>query len=209
MRNPQDFKIHCSQIGKIMSNAKVKGDLSQICKTFLHEWYTGESEPIHSKYIDKGNWVEDDLIDFAAIQLGYGIAEKNKEQRSDEYMIGSCDVNLHDCIIDVKASWNIKTLHQQVLDGINSDYEWQGRGYMHLYGKIKFIVFHGLMDTPEDVNYGIAIDYSHVPDSERWVAFQVEHDVEKVNAIIAKVIQCREYLIAYDKLIKEKLGKVL
>lgn len=209
MRNPQDFRIHCSQIGKIMSNAKVKGDLSATCKTFLHEWYTGEQEPIHSKYIDKGNWVEDDLIDFAAIQLGLGIAEKNREQRSDEYFIGSCDVNHTDMIIDVKASWNIKTLHQQILDGINPDYEWQGRGYMHLYGKSKFIVFHGLMDTPEDVNYGIAIDYSHLPDSERWVAFHVEHDEEKVNAIIERVKQCRIYLEGYDAIIKSKLGHVL
>lgn len=192
-----------------MSNAKVKGDLSATCKTFLQEWYTGEVEPIKSKYIDKGNWVEDELIDFMAIQLGYGIAEKCKESRSDEYIVGSCDVELSDTIIDVKASWNIKTLHSAIIDGINSDYEWQGRGYMHLYGKSKFVLFYGLMDTPEDVNYGTAVDYSHLPDSERWVAYQVLHDQSKVDEIIERVKQCRIYLEGYDAIMRSKLGRVL
>jgi hypothetical protein len=209
MRNPQDFRIHCSQIGKIMSNAKNKGELSQTCKTFLHEWYTGEQEPIHSKYIDKGNWVEDDLIDFMAIQLGFGLAEKCKQSRSDEYIVGSCDVELPDTIVDVKASWNIKTLHSAITDGINPDYEWQGRGYMHLYGKSKFILFHGLMDTPAEINYDNEVSYSHIPDNERWVAYQVLHDQEKVDAIIERVKQCRIYLEGYDAIMKSKLGRVL
>jgi hypothetical protein len=71
------FKIHCSQIGKIMGASKPAGNLSVTCKTFLKEWYANEYEEIHSKYIDKGNQVENELIDFMAIQLGYGMAEKN------------------------------------------------------------------------------------------------------------------------------------
>lgn len=209
MRNPKDFRIHCSQIGKIMSNAKTKGDLSATCKTFLHEWYTGEQEQIHSKYIDKGNWVEDELIDFMAIQLGYGIAEKCKQSRSDEFIVGSCDVELPDTIVDVKASWNIKTLHQQVTDGINTDYEWQLRGYMHLYSKPKAVLFFGLMDTPAEINYDNEVSYSHIPDNERWVAYQVLHDAEKVEAIIERVKQCRIYLEGYDAIMKSKLGRVL
>ena len=114
------FRIRCSAIGKIMSNAKVKGELSQTCKTFLHEWYAKENEQIHSKYIDKGNQVEDELIDFMAEQLGFGMAEKNRVTLSDEFMQGTCDVDLPTCIVDVKASWNKKTLQQVVIDGYDN-----------------------------------------------------------------------------------------
>ena len=46
------FKIHCSQIGKIMGASKPAGQLSVTCKTFLKEWYANEYEEIHSKYIE-------------------------------------------------------------------------------------------------------------------------------------------------------------
>lgn len=201
----KEFKIRCSQIGKIMSNAKVKGELSQTCKTYLHDFYAHDNEEIHSKYIDKGNEVESDLIDFAAVQLGYGIAEKNKVTVHDEYFVGTCDVNAHDAIIDVKASWNRKTLHQQVLDGLDKDYEWQLQGYMHLYQKEKAILFFGLMNTP-GTDWTDEIIYEDMPDNERWLAYNIVADKERINLVIERVKQCREYLDNYDKLIKSKLG---
>jgi hypothetical protein len=208
MRNPQDFKIRCSAIGKIMSNSKKPNELSQTCKSFLHEWYANDDEPIHSKYIDKGNWVEDDLIDFAATQLGLGILTKNKESRSDEYFIGTCDVATDDTIIDVKASWNVTTLLKQITEGIDTDYEWQLRGYMHLYNRSKAVLFFGLMDTPADVNYGVDVTYD-LPDSERWVAYHIDADPTRIEQVIERVKQCRIYLEGYDAIIKSKLGRVL
>ena len=207
MRNPSDFKIHCSQIGKIMTNGK-GSDLSVGCKTFLHEWYANDREEIHSKYIDKGNYVENDLIDFMATQLGLGIAEKCLQGRSDEYFVGTCDVVTEDTIIDVKASWNVKTLHGAITGGLDKDYEWQLRGYMHLYGKTKSVLFYGLMDTPADANFGNEVIYD-LPDSERWTAYQVLHSDEKVQEVIERVKACRIYLEGYDSIIKSKLGKVL
>jgi hypothetical protein len=201
------FRIRCSAISKIMSNAKIKGELSQTCKTYLHEWYAGDNEQIQSKYLDKGNQVESDLIDFMAIQLGFGMAEKNSVTNSDEYFIGTCDVNLPTCIVDVKASWNRKTLQQQAIEGVNSDYEYQLQGYMHLYKKETAFLFYGLMNTPE-TNYSQEIIYEDMPNNERWLAYKIDRDLNKIDAIIEKVNMCREYLISYDKLIKSKMGKV-
>jgi hypothetical protein len=127
----------------------------------------------------------------------------------DDYFVGSCDVELTDTIVDVKASWSIKTLHSAITDGINKDYEWQLRGYMHLYNKPKAVLFYGLMDTPAEANYGNEVTYSHLPESERWVAYQVLHDASLVDAIIERVKQCRIYLEGYDAVIKSKLGRVL
>lgn len=191
-----------------MGNAKVKGELSQTCKTYLHEWYANDNEQIHSKYIDKGNEVESDLIDFMAEVLGFGIAEKNKVRLHDEYFEGECDVDLPSCVVDVKASWNKKTLQEQAVNGIDKDYEWQLLGYCHLYRKEKGILFFGLMNTPE-TDWSLEVVYEDMPVKERWVAYNVNYNKELIELIISRVIQCREYLEQYDKLVKSRLGTIL
>jgi len=203
----REFRIRCSQIGKIMSNAKVKGELSQTCKTYLHEWYANDKEEIYSKYMDKGINVENDLIDFMAVQLGFGMAEKNVVRLRDEFMEGECDVDLPNCIVDVKASWNRTTLHKQVIEGLDKDYEWQLIGYCNLYKKPKGILFYGLMNTPE-TDWSDEVVFEDMPNESRWLAYEVPASEEKIQAIIERVKQCREYLVEYDKLIKSKLGRV-
>jgi len=200
------FKIHCSQIGKIMGSSKPAGNLSVTCKTFLKEWYANEYEEIHSKYIDKGNQVENELIDFMAIQLGYGMAEKNTTTLHDEFMVGTCDVDFPDLVVDVKAPYNRKTLHDNV-DGINSDYEWQLQGYMNLYNKPKAILFYGLMDTPE-TDWTPEVIYSDMPEQERWLAYSVTRNDELIQSIKDRVLMCRAWLEEYDILVKGKLGRV-
>lgn len=201
----ENFKIRCSQIGKIMSKAKKEGELSQTCKTYLHEWYANDNEQIHSKYMDKGIEVESDLIDFMADVLGFGLAEKNTNRLSDEWIEGECDVVLPECIVDVKASWNKTTLHRQVLEGVDKDYEWQLKGYCHLYKKSKGILFFGLMNTPE-TDYSNEVIFENLPTNERWLAYEVIPTEADFEAIKERVVQCREYLREYDKLIKSKLG---
>ena len=201
------FKIRCSQIGQIMSNAKTKGDLSAGCKTYIENWYANDNEEIHSKYFDKGKMVENECIDLMASVLDKGLAYKNDERLEDDYFTGTCDVQLDDCIVDVKSVWGRKGLHA-ACNGLDKDYEYQLRGYMHLYGKQKAILFYGLLDTPEGCNYGNEVIYSDMPIDERWVAYNVESDSEVIQAIIDKVVKCREYLEEYDLKIKSKLGKI-
>lgn len=201
------FKIRCSAIGMIMSNAKAKGELSQTCKSYLHEWYANDREDIHSKYMEKGKAVEGELIDFMADVLGYFGAEKNTERKADDFIVGECDVILHDAIVDVKAPWSKKTLNE-CASGMNSDYEWQGRGYMHLFKRDSFILFYGLMNTPASVNYGKEVIYSNLPKSERWLAYKIANDESKIDEIIAKVVKCREYLAEYHEIVSSKLGRI-
>lgn len=190
-----------------MSNAKVKGELSAGCKTYLETWYANDKEEIHSKYFDKGNMVENECIDLMASVLDKGIAFKNDERKENEYFIGTCDVQLDDCIVDVKSVWNRKGLHS-ACNGLDKDYEWQLRGYMELYNKTKAILFYGLCDTPEECNYGTEVIYSDMPLEERWVAYNVESDSQLVQEIIDKVVKCREYLEEYASKINNKLGKI-
>jgi hypothetical protein len=152
--------------------------------------------------------VELDLIDFMAEQLNLGMAEKNTITMHNEYVVGTADVVTRDTIIDVKAAWSIKTLHDAVTSGINSDYEWQGRGYMMLWDRPNFVVFHGLLNTPEEANYGVEVSYDDIPADQRWVAYKVQRDVTIEQQIIQRVIECREWLTKYDKLVQGSIGKI-
>lgn len=200
------FRIHASQCWKIMSKGRKPGELSETCKTFLKEWYAGDNEQIHSKYLDKGNEVENDNIDFMAEVLGFGMADKNTVALSDEFMVGTCDVDLPSCVVDVKSPWNNKTL-QDNINGINPDYEWQLRCYCRLYRKPKAILFYGLQNTPE-TDFSAEVSFDHIPKNERWIAYQIERDETLENQIITSVLACREWLAEYDKLVKSKLGRI-
>lgn len=233
------FKIHCSQISKIMGRIGLTDlqivemetlskkekrtplqeekvhdlikrfnypELPDTAKSFLKIWYANEHEEIHSKEIDKGNEVEKDLIDFMAIQLGYGMAEKNEVILHDEYMVGTCDVEFPDCIVDVKAPYNKKTLHDSVME-FNKDYEPQLQGYMHLWKKKSAILFYGLMNTPE-TDWRAEVIYDNMPDHERWVAYKFEYNEAFIKSVQERVLMCRAWLEKYDIDLKSKLGRV-
>lgn len=189
---------------------KNNAGLPATCTTYLKEWYAGDNEEFDSKYTLKGNQVEPELIDFAADKLGFGFAEKNLIRMETEYFTGTADIVLPNCIIDVKAPWNNKTFQDSVmLPEIDKDYEIQGRIYMHLYNKPEFILFYGLIDTPEEANYGTEVSFAHIPENERWIAYKIKRDVTIEQEIIARVIECRKWLEEYDKKVKSRLGKVI
>ena len=201
------FRIHCSQISKIMGSAKKAVELSVGCQTFLREWYANDNEQVHSKYLDKGNLVEDENIDFAARVLGYGMALKNTVTLIDEFMIGTCDVEFPDAILDVKSPWNNKTFLDNIV-GIDKDYEWQLRGYMRLWRKPKALLFYGLLDTPEMEYITSEISYSHLPENRRWIAYQIDRDETIENMITTRVLECRKWLDLYDAEVTNSLGKI-
>jgi len=205
------FKIHPSECSSIMGNAKVKGELSTGCITYLKKWYANdEREPIRSKYIDKGNFVENDVINMAIDVLGFGLGEKNIITKENDYMIGTCDVDLEleDTIIDTKGSWCNETLQNSALE-LDKDYEWQLRCYMALYNRSKAILFYGLVDTPAEVNFGLEVSFEHIPLNKRWVAYQFNRDLEIEQQIYDKVKKCREWLAEHDKQINNNLGKLI
>jgi hypothetical protein len=240
------FKIHCSQISKIMGSiglteiqlgrmkelqdrkdgigktltANMEVELATLVKkhtnpelpstatTFLKEWYANDREDVYSKYTDKGNYVEGDVIEMMADVLGFGLAEKNMEERSDEYFIGTCDVAYPKVVVDTKAPWNRTTL-QSNLECIDDGYEYQGRGYMRLWKVNEFILFYGLVNTPADVNHDNEIIFDDKPVNERWIAYKIKRDVAIEDQIIERVKMCRVWLDSYDLFVKSRIGKVI
>ena len=201
------FKPRVSALGKIMSNAKKEGELSETCKTYLIQWLTDDFDDIDSKYLRKGNIQEDRCIEFACDVLGFSGLQKNVIRMSNDWVEGTCDVDdeITDTIIDTKCSWSYKTLQDSALK-LNSDYEWQLRGYMWLYNRSKSILFYGLLDTPAEANYGIKVIWEDLPIEERWVAYSFERDLEIEEKIKDRIIKCREWLDNYSGEVKKKLG---
>lgn len=184
-------------------------ELPQSIKTYLHEWYANDVEDrFKGKEAEKGFYVENETIDFMAQKLGFGVAEKNEVEASDEYFRGTCDANLPSCIGEVKSPWNRKNLQDRALNGMDYEHRIQLIVYCHLYKKPKGVLFYGLMDTPADVNYGEEVIYSDMPEDERWVAYWVNASDEVIEALRKRVEMCRAYLKLYDAEMKSKLGKI-
>ena len=204
----KEFKIRCSQIGKIMSNAKKEGELSAGCITYLKEWYSeqmfGDREEIKSKYMDKGNICENEAIDVCADQFAIFGLKKNELFLDGEFFCGTPDVITEEFIIDTKCSWSGKTFLDAVTSPLDTDYEWQLQGYMYLTAKAESRLVYVLLDTPE-MGYISEVIYAN-PIEERFYSQTIKADFAKVEAIIAKVKKCREWLAEYDQTIKTKLG---
>jgi len=66
------------------------------------------------------------------------------------------------------------------------------------------------MDTPQDVCKWLPddISYSHLPDAERWIAYEVKANPEFIEQVKQRVLACRTWLELYDISVKSKLGRI-
>jgi len=195
----KEFKIRASASGKLMTKPRSKSEvLSKTTKSYLQEWTKeqiyGVRKNIQSKYLTKGNEVEDAAIDYASENLGWLFAIKNEEYFEDEYFCGTPDVILEDTIVDIKSSWDCFSfpLFFNVIP--NKDYYYQLQTYMHLTGKRKAQLCYVLMNTPEDLEYGDTNDYSEIDSKYRIKTFDIDYDEEVIADMQEKVNQARDYI---------------
>lgn len=202
----KELVIRCSALGKIMTNptaAAVKAGevLSAGAKTFIRsmaaEEILGVDFGFSSKYTEKGTLVEQDGIDLLNRVRGLNLA-KNTERRTNGLISGECD--LYDAERnrghDIKCPWSAQTFPIAEIDCVDSDYEWQMRGYMALWNADEWEVNYCLVDTPDRL-----IGYeplqlhvvSHIPENMRLTTWTVKRDPEKEAAMFQKVMHAREY----------------
>ena len=220
------FKIRCSAIGSIMAKPKKKEDLlSQGCLTYVYAWLKEQPEfynrrvEFWSKQCDKGNLCEDDSIRFASDVYGWGFVQKNTESAENEYLTGTCDVQLADCIADIKNSYTQKTFPLFDTE-IESDlYEWQLQGYMDLYNKSTASLIYTLMDAPTELverearwkmsdydmdeleewlfeEVRLSMSYSHLPIPLRIKSFDATRDRDRMLQVYTKVEQIRAFILS-------------
>lgn len=213
----KEFKIRCSAIGKIMTNARSKTEtLSKTTKSFLEEWskeqiYNRKKE-IFSKYLDKGNAVEVDSLNFIAKELDISNLKKNEESFSNGFLTGTPDAIVDDAlqhyIIDVKNSWDCFSFPLYFNSVPNKDYYWQAQGYMALTDIDRYKLIYTLMNTPEEliqreyfgdestdlVEFASKYKYSNIDSKYRIKVFEIYRNEEDIRKIYDRVEECRSYL---------------
>jgi len=218
----REFKIRCSAIGQIMTEARSKSEpLSETTKTYLLEWWVsekyGRTKDISNRYIEKGLAVEEDSITLLSL-TDRAMYIKNEKRYKDDHMTGTPDIVTADEVIDVKSAWDIWTFHKAKFSPINKAYWWQVQGYMALTGMQSARVVHCLVDTPpmlmEDEKRRLAykmgtdspdlsealeaidkaMTFGDIPRAERVHTFTVTRDDAAIEAIRIRVEECRKYL---------------
>jgi|LDZT01.1.fsa_nt_gi hypothetical protein len=217
-----NHKFRASGLGHLMTNPRSKkAKISKTTEQNLLEIYIGEQfgryYEIENKYLDKGNYAEEDSLTLVTNQLDR-LLVKNKEHLENDWIKGTPDIIEDDNVLDIKTSWNIFTFANA--DGSNKDYYWQLQGYMWLTGKDKAILAYTLVDTPEHLIYqevqrkaykrGI-IDtdkeyekleeeirfqmvYKDIPEELRMKLFYFERNDEDIEKLKERIVDCREYL---------------
>lgn len=199
------FLARASSAGKLMTAPRNKSEvLSETTKSYIKEWLIeqiyGFRKEIKSKYIDKGNKLEDTAIDKAIEWLDLDFVMKNEDSFEDEYFTGTPDIITNDEILDIKCSFSPFTfpLLEDVIP--TKDYEIQVQVYMHLTGKKKARVCYILLETPPEFNYGEVEDFSHLDKKYRIKTFSFEYDENIILQLREKVKECRVYLKKFSNL---------
>ncbi len=216
-----NFKIRCSQIGQIMTNPRSKTDLlskttMSYVDTWLKEQLYDRKEFIETKAMRKGILCEDRAIEYAAEQLGWELAVKNKKEFQDEHMTGTPDVILSDRIPDIKCPWSCFTFPLYDSEP-EKNYWWQLQGYMNLTGKEKAELVYVLMDLPDDMldqelhyaKYRFDVlelsheqkkqvikelTYENLPNNLRLKVFEITRDQVAIEQVKQRVEEIREYI---------------
>lgn len=194
------LKIRASSLGLIMTEPKLKTEILSVgAKTYIknlaREFVYNFEEDISSKYMDKGIIVED-----AAIALYNRVFftdyKKNEERKTNDWITGECDIYTGKKIIDIKSSWSLATFPVLSEDGIDKQYEWQGRAYMMLWDCDYFENAYCMVSTPEELLRYDQEDLHYVDnidESLRVTITPYERDLKLEEQIIIKCEAAQNY----------------
>lgn len=220
------MKVRCSAIGKIMTSPRSKGEvLSQTTKSYIKELFLeykyGIRKEINSRYLDKGNMVENESIELTERVLDLDLIVKNESYFENDFICGTPDIIMGDTIIDVKSSWSAYTFPFFLDEELpNKDYYYQVQGYMALTGATKGMVVYCLINTPEEIvldeirrtswsRHELDVteeteaevrqqhEFDHIPEVNRVKAYYIERNEDVIQAIYERVKECKIY---YDRL---------
>lgn len=214
--------VRCSSIGKIMTSPRSKGEvLSQTTKSYIKELVLehkyGIRKEINSRYLDKGNMVENESIELTEKVLDLDLIVKNESYFENDFICGTPDIIMGDTIIDVKSSWSAHTFPFFFDEELpNKDYYYQIQGYLALTGATKGMVVYCLINTPEEIvldeirrtswsRHELDVteeteaevrqqhEFDHIPEVNRVKAYYIERDEEVIQAIYDRVNECKIY----------------
>lgn len=214
--------FRCSGVGSLMNEPKLKsdkeaGNLSETAKTFVEDkWLFDEfgfSELLKNDYMDKGNECEQDSMELVSQVVEGGFRSRYNTKLQNDYVIGTPDIVLQDCVEDIKTSWNLKTFFNAELSKM---YFAQAQCYMWLTGKEKYRLIYALVPTPQHMVLNecekLAWKYGKNYDNEDYIAqtqqIQRNNDLIKDLPIEKRVkVFAFDYDPAFIELLKTKIEK--
>ena len=227
-----NYLFRCSALGNIISKS---GKLTDGVKTYLQECFIGEiygvRKEAYGKALEKGILCEEDGISMLQNIYPGQLLMKNKEEKRNDYIKGSCDVFKNGIVHDIKNAYTLFTFGKAELSWL---YEWQVKGYAMLWNTNRGLLFYCLNDMPEqmlleeerllfyknkwafvsmeDENYVKACDelrkahqYGWMNLWERFKAWDITITEADIETIKSSVITARNYL---NELYEEHLAMI-
>lgn len=148
--------FRCSSLGKLMTNPRSKSEvLSETAKSYIKqlakENFYKYKTTIETKQMRKGIDFEHESIELLNNVMLKNL-KKNETRETRGHLTGHPDIIVGDTIIDIKTSWSLETFPSFEEDAENNKiYEWQLRGYMHLFDKPKAQLIYCMIDTPNEL----------------------------------------------------------
>lgn len=178
--------FRCSSLGYLMTEARSKTEtISETTKTNLVDIFTSEKynrfTEISSKYLAKGNDVEEDSITLLS-RLTKTFLKKNDEHLKNTHIKGTPDLFLGpeitkaERIRDTKSSWDIFTFNRAKNKPLDTKYYWQGLGYMWLTNAQVCNIDYCLNNTPYHIIEGELRKESFKHDegnTPNWIELQI------------------------------------
>lgn len=222
--------FRCSGVGALLSEPKAKadkdaGNLSATAKTLVESMWLertyGYREFINNEYMDKGLSMEQDSMELVQSVLGGKFRVKNREKFSNDYVIGTPDIILSDCIEDIKTSWSLRTYFEAEPTTL---YKIQAQCYMDLKGIDSYRLIYALIpnttqmiiNEQERLVYKFGKNYENedyieqcqqiqknndlilnIPKEQRIKIFEFKRDKALLEQLYTKVEKARIY---YDTL---------
>ena len=222
--------FRCSSAGSLLTEPKSKADkdagkLSETAKTLVQSMWLerkfGYREFVNNEYMDKGLSMEQDSMSLVQSVLGGEFRVKNREKFSNEFVIGTPDIILSNCIEDIKTSWSLRTFFESEPSTL---YKVQAQCYMALKGIKSYRLIYCLVPNTKEMvinecerlafkfgrNYENE-DYieqcqqiqrntdliNEIPPNQRIKIFNFSYDEAMIETLYSKIIKAREY---YDSL---------
>jgi len=203
--------FRCSSLPKLMTNPRKKSEslsetaksLSDTAKSYIKklakENFYGYTSKVETKQMRKGTEYEMESIALVnSVWFGSNFV-KNQLRENQGYLSGHPDIITDDSIIDIKTSWSLETFPALPEDA--DSYEWQVRGYMHLFNKPRASVIFCMIDTDDELlsdwdNRDIH-KVSHIDPTKRITVVQYERDEMKEELMLSRLRDASEFYSQY------------
>lgn len=203
--------FRCSSLAKLMTNPRNKSEsLSETAKSYIKqlakENFYGYTSKVETKQMRKGTEYEMESIALVnSVWFGSNFV-KNQLRETQGYLSGHPDIITDDSIIDIKTSWSLETFPALPEDA--DSYEWQVRGYMHLFNKPRAFVIFCMIDTDDELltdwdNRDIH-KVSHIDPTKRITVIQYDRDDVLEELMLSRLRAASEFYSQYMQQLNNK-----